>query len=194
MAVPFQVPINDYSKQFVRWNSFYHLVSYIQGSHYSVRISHKVHDHLLTISWVKPHTVFHTIIFFYLKQQNPTGYSSYVVLLRKRSCHQYTSILSASHQVLLIIMAKSVIPSLVPCGTPPQVWRHGDRELPTRTAWVRLVREALIQGYRVWSTFKKHSSWRRMLWSIIWNPFEKSAKICEHSSFLCQNCLVYCME
>ena len=64
MAVPFQVPINDYSKQFVRWNSFYHLVSYIQGSHYSVRISHKVHDHLLTISWVKPHTVFHTIIFF----------------------------------------------------------------------------------------------------------------------------------
>ena len=40
----------------------------------------------------------------------------------------------------LIIMAKSVVPSLVPCGTPPWVWVQGDRELPILTAWVRFVR------------------------------------------------------
>ena len=40
---------------------------YIQGSHYSVRISHKVHDHLLTIFGVKPHTVFYTKIMYISK-------------------------------------------------------------------------------------------------------------------------------
>ena len=41
----------------------------IQGSHYSVRISPKVHDHLLTFSWVKPHTVFHTIFMYISKRK-----------------------------------------------------------------------------------------------------------------------------
>ena len=35
-----------------------------KGSHYSVRISHKVHDHLLTFFWVLPHTVFHIIVMY----------------------------------------------------------------------------------------------------------------------------------
>ena len=34
------------------------------GSHYGVQISHKVHHHVLTFFWVKPHTVFHTIIMY----------------------------------------------------------------------------------------------------------------------------------
>ena len=42
---------------------------YIQGSHYSVRISHKVHDHLLTSFGVKPQTVFYTIIMYISKSK-----------------------------------------------------------------------------------------------------------------------------
>ena len=76
----------------------------------------------------------------------------------------------------LIIMAKSVVPSLVPCGTPPWVWVQGDRELPTLTAWVRFVRKAFIQIYKVVSISKELSCWRRMLWSIMSKRFEKSAK------------------
>ena len=49
----------------------------------------------------------------------------------------------------LVIMAKFVIPSLVPCGTPPWVWVQGDRELPTLAAWVRFVKKAFIQIYKV---------------------------------------------
>ena len=51
---------------------------------------------------------------------------------------------------LVIMAAKCVIPSLVPCGTPPWVWVQGDRKLPTLTAWVcRFVRKAFIQIYKV---------------------------------------------
>ena len=42
---------------------------YIQGSHYTVRISHKVHDHLLTIFGVKPQTVFYRIIMYISKSK-----------------------------------------------------------------------------------------------------------------------------
>ena len=42
---------------------------YIQGSHYTVRISHKVHDHLLTIFGVKPQTVFYKIIMYISKSK-----------------------------------------------------------------------------------------------------------------------------
>ena len=43
---------------------------YTQGSHYSVRISHEVHEHLLTFFWVKPHTVLYTIIMHISKYEN----------------------------------------------------------------------------------------------------------------------------
>ena len=51
---------------------------YIQGSHDSARISHKVHDHLLTIFGVKPHTVFYTKIMYISKSkmQQATVYPS----------------------------------------------------------------------------------------------------------------------
>ena len=76
----------------------------------------------------------------------------------------------------LIIMAKSVVPSLVPCGTPPWVLVQGDRKLPTLTTWVRFVRKAFIQIYTVVSISKELRCWRRMLWSIMSKPFGKSAK------------------
>ena len=64
MAVPFQVslmitPSNPHDEILSTvW------FSYVQGSHYSVRISHKVYDHLLTFWWVKRRTVFYTIIMY----------------------------------------------------------------------------------------------------------------------------------
>ena len=99
--------------------------SFIQWFHYSVRISHKVHDHLLTFFWVKPHNVFHTIImyisnskiqqatrvtWYYFKEGQlenldwtmdwPESSPGSQLALQKRSYHQHTSILSASHPVV----------------------------------------------------------------------------------------------
>ena len=144
------------------------MVSYIQGSRYSVRVSHKVHDHLFTFFWLS--LILRSIQCLCISL---TAKSNKLVELRGIISK---TVVCQSPSNLLIIIAKSVIPSLVPCGTPPWVMHHGDREIPTRTAWVRLVRKALIQTHRGWSTFKEDSSWRRMLWLIISDPFEKSTK------------------
>ena len=125
------------------------MVSYVQGSCYSVRVSHKVHDHL--------HTVFGLSLMLCSIQYlciSLTAKSNKLVELRGIISKTVVSSTYFNHECqspssLLIIIAKSVIPSLVPCGTPPWVWRHGDREIPTRTAWVRLVRKAVIQSHSI---------------------------------------------
>ena len=45
---------------------------------------------------------------------------------------------------LFTMTVKSVNPSFVPCGMPPLTCFHDDREEPTRTACVRLVRKERI--------------------------------------------------
>ena len=135
MAVPFQVLINDYSKQFVWWNSFYGLVSYIQVSHYSVRIFHKVHDHLLSFFWVKPHTVFHTIIMSISNSKIQQGIPELCSITSKAVVSStYFNLECQSPSSLLIIIAKkckSRFSSLwnTTMGVAP--WRQG--ELPTLT-------------------------------------------------------------
>ena len=91
------------------------------GSHYDVQISHKVHHHVLTFFWVKPHTVFHTIIILCISlTAKPNrllklhGIASKMIM-----SSTYFNLEGQSPSSQLIIIAKSVIPSLVPCGTPP---------------------------------------------------------------------------
>ena len=83
---------------------------------------------------VKPHTVFHTIIMFISNSKIQQAILELCSITSKTVVSStYFNFECQSPSSLLIIIAKSVNPGLVPCGTPPWEWRYGDRELPIRT-------------------------------------------------------------
>ena len=77
---------------------------------------------------------------------------------------------------LIIMTAKSVRPSFVPCGTPPLTCFHDNNDDPMRTACTKLVRKERTQKNRVWLISKDLSSSSNTEWSMISNPSVKSAK------------------
>ena len=135
MAVPFQVLINDYTPS----NFYDEILSTIWFPiHRGLTIVFGFPIKFMTISlhffWVKPHTVFHSIIMSISNSKIQQAILELCSITSKTVVSStYFNFECQSPSSLLISIAKSVNPGLVPCGTPLWGWRHGDRELPTRT-------------------------------------------------------------
>ena len=135
MAVPFQVLINDYTPS----NFYDEILSTIWFPiHRGLTIVFGFPIKFMTISLhffgVKPHTVFHSIIMSISNSKIQQAILELCSITSKTVVSStYFNFECQSPSSLLISIAKSVNPGLVPCGTPLWGWRHGDRELPTRT-------------------------------------------------------------